>query len=727
MKGDFSRVTFDPEKRYSGVRMQQGRVQVDADWNEQLDIATYLRETMVADVVGPSGVPDTDELRDSFEVTPTVAGDDLEIAPGRAYVAGILVENEATVAITGQPHLPGFTLPAADPAGDTGYVAYLDVWRRHVTALEDGDLLELALGGPDTATRQQTVWQVKLQELPAGSPLECDSFTPPRGAPRPRLRARSASQAQQNQLYRVEVHRGGLLNDPDPDQRPTFKWSRDNGAVAASIEAVTTTEVRIAAEIQQDLAGGFEAGQWIEVTDRERLLSGQPGTFARLATVEGQVLTVEGWPDPGDPAPVLGEGAVLRRWDSDQDPAVEVPATNDGYLPLEDGVEIQFDDSDSTIEYLGGDYWWIASRSAAAQVLWPVDGLGEPLFQEPRGVRHDFTPLAVLSLTSGGLWQLVGDCRQLFQPTTIIPGPEKVSVSGDTMTGTLTIEADLEVGGTVRVDPAFADPPGTMGFLELTDSLLVPALGSDLGLEFPPLDTGVGDAGFLRRFTSAGKRRLALGVTGGAADILTLEQGGQPRLTLANGRVGVGTTDPQADLHVTVREALLAPTDRLRIDGPLYVKGTQSPQEGQVLTAADGDGQVVWRELPERQIGVPTFLSRKAVVFSGSGATGWVTYPIDPAKVPADASAVILEAFGAQSGPDSGDKETHLQIRSGPDEVELLLIAGRASGSGDSVAWGGQGIFPISGGGGQASFQFRIESPGFGNGCQIYLVGYFPG
>ena len=38
MKGDFTRFSFDPAKHYSGVRMQQGRVQLDADWNEQQSI-----------------------------------------------------------------------------------------------------------------------------------------------------------------------------------------------------------------------------------------------------------------------------------------------------------------------------------------------------------------------------------------------------------------------------------------------------------------------------------------------------------------------------------------------------------------------------------------------------------------------------------------------------------------------------------------------------------------
>ena len=41
MKGDFSRDTFNPRKHYAGVLMQQGRVQIDADWNEQQSIARY--------------------------------------------------------------------------------------------------------------------------------------------------------------------------------------------------------------------------------------------------------------------------------------------------------------------------------------------------------------------------------------------------------------------------------------------------------------------------------------------------------------------------------------------------------------------------------------------------------------------------------------------------------------------------------------------------------------
>ena len=57
MKGDFSRLTFDPRQHYRAVRMQQGRLQVDADWNEHVDLVMHRLETEVADFIGGSGVP----------------------------------------------------------------------------------------------------------------------------------------------------------------------------------------------------------------------------------------------------------------------------------------------------------------------------------------------------------------------------------------------------------------------------------------------------------------------------------------------------------------------------------------------------------------------------------------------------------------------------------------------------------------------------------------------
>ena len=52
MKGDFSRDTFDAGKHYSRVLIQQGRVQLDADWNEQQSIYQHRMITEARDVIG---------------------------------------------------------------------------------------------------------------------------------------------------------------------------------------------------------------------------------------------------------------------------------------------------------------------------------------------------------------------------------------------------------------------------------------------------------------------------------------------------------------------------------------------------------------------------------------------------------------------------------------------------------------------------------------------------
>src|SRR6185312_8292386 len=53
MNGDFSRVTFEAKNQYSRVLMQQGRVLLDADWNEQAAIFHYALRTFIRDIFGP--------------------------------------------------------------------------------------------------------------------------------------------------------------------------------------------------------------------------------------------------------------------------------------------------------------------------------------------------------------------------------------------------------------------------------------------------------------------------------------------------------------------------------------------------------------------------------------------------------------------------------------------------------------------------------------------------
>jgi hypothetical protein len=69
MKGDFTRYTFRKEKHYRKVNMQQGRVQTDADWNEQNEIQFHYETTFLKDLVGKNGTLADNEGGGGFKIS----------------------------------------------------------------------------------------------------------------------------------------------------------------------------------------------------------------------------------------------------------------------------------------------------------------------------------------------------------------------------------------------------------------------------------------------------------------------------------------------------------------------------------------------------------------------------------------------------------------------------------------------------------------------------------
>ena len=80
----------------------------------------------------------------------------------------------------------------------------------------------------------------------------------------------------ENQLYRVEIHRGGMAG------QATFKWSRDNGSVATVWLGGEGSNLQVAS------TRGFTAGNWVELSDDNSELLGQAGTLLQLVKVEGE-------------------------------------------------------------------------------------------------------------------------------------------------------------------------------------------------------------------------------------------------------------------------------------------------------------------------------------------------------------------------------------------------------------------------------------------------------
>lgn len=294
-------------------------------------------------------------------------------------------------------------------------VAYLDVWDRPVTGAEDPELLDEALGGADTTTRTQRVWQLRLASDDASV---CDllhaNWQPSPAVRHGRLRARAEAggisndpcitpaqggfRRLENQLYRVEVFSGGGPGSA------TFVWSRDNASRIARIDEINGQTLRVRSP-GRDVLEGLPA-TWVEITDRRRILRGEPGHLARVSGVQGDILTLI-LPVPSGLFDPASHTTLMRRWDSDG----ALPLTDGDFLDLESGVQVEFDgESFST-----GDHWLIPARAASGRVLWPSEG-SEVLFQPRQGTQHVFAPLAFVADPAHAA--SLEDCRVPFPSLT---------------------------------------------------------------------------------------------------------------------------------------------------------------------------------------------------------------------------------------------------------------------------------------------------------------------
>src|SRR4051812_37807264 len=89
MIGDLSRLTRSPGKGYRQVVLQQGRVLLDADFNEQGALAADALRSLTADLIGPYAGP-----KDEFGFAIAVDAGAFTIGRGRYYVRGLPVVND---------------------------------------------------------------------------------------------------------------------------------------------------------------------------------------------------------------------------------------------------------------------------------------------------------------------------------------------------------------------------------------------------------------------------------------------------------------------------------------------------------------------------------------------------------------------------------------------------------------------------------------------------------
>jgi hypothetical protein len=456
MKGDFSRVTFNPRKHYSSVRMQQGRVQLDADWNEQVDIMQHYLRCLAADIIGPHGGPGFHIKKQKANNTIT----DLKIGTGHYYVDGILCENGIVtndkgnvinVTYYNQPCYPINMEKNRLP--QPCFLVYLDVWERHITCIEDADIREVALGGPDTTTRTAVVWQVKVlsinrklvEELKRrdrefrldhisinknwdylvekhihpkhGGILSARAKKSAELSDRESASSGAFYRGSENHLYRVEVHTGGSAGTA------TFKWSRDNGSVVYPIRNIHINSRRHITKVTLDHMGhdsnlSLQKGDWVEIKDDTQVLQNRATPLLQIFLIDNDKMeiTLNGTSIVSSDQ---GKHPLLRRWDHESDDPItnsQIIPNHDGalyikestWLKLEDGIQILFRKADNV--YRTGDYWLIPARTATGNIEWPTDN-GQPLALPPQGIVHHYAPLAIIGRKKDV------DCRNRTQLT----------------------------------------------------------------------------------------------------------------------------------------------------------------------------------------------------------------------------------------------------------------------------------------------------------------------
>jgi len=346
-------------------------------------------------------------------------GDGTSKGAGRYYVQGYAAVKEGFETYNTQRDYP--EPPTVDLAEGAQYLVYLDVWQRTLTVVEDPALLEVALGGPDTTSREQLVSQVKLLPTadcatdiaralrPGGRGVLSTGLSPDAAQGECDFKPELDYTGLENALYRVEIHQGGAANVA------TFKWSRNNGADLAAItnfeadtKSVTVPDDRLLCH-----------GDWVELADdvsdlADAIDTGQHGKLAKIIEMTHQAggVKIQLENEAGDFATApfnsrTGRHPKLRKWHGVENVS-GFTTFGAGGLPdtqLEHGIQIAF----SQDAFYHGDYWQFTARVNTRSV--------EVLDQAPpTGPRHHYAPLSRISSETAGTE--FDSCRKRFPPLT---------------------------------------------------------------------------------------------------------------------------------------------------------------------------------------------------------------------------------------------------------------------------------------------------------------------
>ncbi|MBU1564817.1 MAG: right-handed parallel beta-helix repeat-containing protein [Proteobacteria bacterium] len=424
MRGDFSSWDNDRNNNFAGVLHQQGRVLLDADWNDQTRITNDWQDTAARDAIGPGVVAVPIDDRHAFEVDQVeIVGGKLQatLTEGHAWVDGLLIHLENTRRFQ--------VLDSSTRGLATGsYAVVLEVWREEVNGFQElKTLIEPALGGPDTTERVYTAMALRLQ---AGA--GCEQL-------RQQLRKRVRTQGRltvslnpttesnadcpivkgggytgfEHHLYRIEIAKTNR-------SQAMFKWSQFNGGLVGRGkrgEVDGRLCITITANMQAIQSSGLDSF-YLEIIemDTDTSIVGMGHwrvSYGAQVALDGDRLVIQEHGTYYEEAGTFTGNVFFRLWDG-----IEDVNRFERTKAFRDGIRLKFDSNVSggishhSAAYYPGDYWTFSVRAGQSNARSLLRN------KQAYGIEYHRAPLAILHWKGNSLSKTIEDCRRLFRPLT---------------------------------------------------------------------------------------------------------------------------------------------------------------------------------------------------------------------------------------------------------------------------------------------------------------------
>jgi uncharacterized protein DUF6519 len=647
---DISRDATDLRKHYSGVHMQQGRVLTDDDFNEAERLDAEDARRVRVDVIGPAGSPD-----DGFRLKIGVIGgvSQVVLTAGQYYVGGLRLELEQDEPFNlqrdwlQQGSQPGETL--TPPAGDRFDFVWLDVWQQPVSAVEDKELLEAALGGADTSARIRTMrrarvltnigdvdcaaaWTQLLNSLSAEGTIDGDFELVPDAT----LQIGPDGTAVTDDLCSPPVN-GGYLGAENQAIRVQivganqFTWGFDNGAPLYRVKLLADNNGDLRRvhmlTVPKDQAHYPLEGQVVELLPWSALLqNGQKNAELAgfMAKVNGgynpdtQDLFIDTVPpdDTGTPVMPFGQrwslrsdNAAISNEDPPEDEYFYMRVWNRGgdtqsppAIGFAPGTPVSLARTGLQVTFTGAnlrknDFWIIAARPETPNVFVPwelSDG------RRPHGVRRWIAPLGIIHWTGpNAAPEVVDDCRPTFLPLTRLKGCCTYTVGDGTHS----------FGNFGRIQDAVNALPATGGKICVLTGIYNESVLIDQRVSIHI--HGCGPRSRVRATSAANGLPLPAFMISNSTEItledLAIESGPRSAVQIHNAR------------HVTVRHCLIQMRDLATLWQAIFSRGDDILIEGNIIEVLRLRGQSLTPTVPPA-LGLP-------------GAPAGVETPPDPTTI----------------------------------------------------------------------------------------------